>query len=171
MLLACTVAVVHAMKLWNGHVGFIDDDQEIVRKIIEQRPRRAACFATTQMARVVLDPGTVAHFLEHLDIVTGALFESLCFEHSVMALQVSQMFFKLALDVLQGCLEFLLWGDEVLGRIDLDLVAFTQNLSGQRLEFDNAVDSSSPELDAGTRTRRTPERYPAYRRERETCRA
>ncbi|MBA7674690.1 hypothetical protein ES703_82911 [subsurface metagenome] len=37
-LLAGAVTVEHAIKLGDGHVRFVDDQQEIIREVVQQRP-------------------------------------------------------------------------------------------------------------------------------------
>src|SRR5437899_9963594 len=66
--LARAIAVVHAMQLRHSLVRFVDEQQVIARKIIQQGRRWLAGQATGEMPRVVLDPMAVADRLNHLEI-------------------------------------------------------------------------------------------------------
>ena len=74
---ARAVTVIHAVKLRHGLVRFVDEHQVIARKIIEQRRRRLAGQAPREVARIVFDAMAVAHGLDHLQVVHGALVHSL----------------------------------------------------------------------------------------------
>ena len=58
------------------------------------------------------------------------------------------MLLQLVLDVGDGLLQLLLGGDEVLGRVHLDVRVFAQHLAGQRIDLGDALDVVAPELDA-----------------------
>ncbi len=72
-LLARAVAVEHAAHLWQRDVRLVDDQQVVVRQVVEQRPGRLASRALGQVARVVLDAGADARLAQHLEIEVGAL--------------------------------------------------------------------------------------------------
>ena len=55
---------------------------------------------------------------------------------------------QLGLDVLYRLLELLFRCHEVLGGVDFDLVALSQQLAGQRIDLHDAVYLVSPKLDA-----------------------
>ena len=59
-VLAGPVPQEHPPDLGNGDVGLVDEDEEILRKEVEQRVRRLARLSTREVARVVLDAGAVA---------------------------------------------------------------------------------------------------------------
>ena len=50
-------------------VRLVDEHQEVVGEVVEQRPGRAAGRAASEVARVVLDAGAVAGFAQRLDVV------------------------------------------------------------------------------------------------------
>ena len=58
------------------------------------------------------------------------------------------MLLQLGLDVLHGKLELLVGRDEVLGGVNLDVGALPQQLAGEGVELDDALDLVAPELDA-----------------------
>ena len=63
-------------------------------------------------------------------------------------LEEDQLLLQLGLDVLYRLLELLFRCHEVLGWVDLDLVALRQQLASQGIDLDDAVDLVSPKLDA-----------------------
>ena len=59
-------------------MGFIRNDKKILRKEINQRKGRAACFAQGKMTGIVLNAGTKAGFPHHFHIKIGAFRNTLC---------------------------------------------------------------------------------------------
>ncbi len=80
--LAGEVAVVHAAHLRHGDVRLVDEHQEVVREVVEQRPGRAALRAARQVPAVVLDAGAVARLAQRLEVVVRALLEPRRLERS-----------------------------------------------------------------------------------------
>ena len=76
-VLARHVAGIHAVELRDRLVRLIDDDQEVVREVVQQRVRRRAGPAAVQVPRVVLDAVAVADLAHHLDVVARALLQPL----------------------------------------------------------------------------------------------
>ena len=71
------VAPVHGAELRHRDVRLVEDDEEVVGKIVEQGRRRLTLFAPREVPAVVLDPVTESHLLEHLEVVHGSLLETL----------------------------------------------------------------------------------------------
>ena len=67
-LLTGPVSLIHRTELRHGHVALVDDQDGIVGHVIEQARRRLALGPPGQVARVVLDAGTVAELPDHLEI-------------------------------------------------------------------------------------------------------
>ena len=88
--LARAVALVHGAELRNGLVALVDDEQRVVRQIVEQARRRLARRAAGEIARVVLDARAVAHLFHHLHVEHGALLEPLRFEQLAGVAQLAQ---------------------------------------------------------------------------------
>ena len=61
-------------------MGFIDKEEIIGRKIIEQARRGISRLAHAEVARIVLDAFAGAHFLDHLQIIVCALLNPLQFQ-------------------------------------------------------------------------------------------
>ena len=76
----------------------VDDQQEVVREVVQQRPGRRAGRPQRQQAAVVLDAGTVADLAQHLQVVVGALLEPLRFQQLALVLEELELAFQLLFD-------------------------------------------------------------------------
>ena len=76
-LLARAVAGVHAADLRHGHVRLVDDDERVLRQVVDQGGRLLARLAPGEVARVVLDAVAVADLAQHLHVEERALLEPL----------------------------------------------------------------------------------------------
>ena len=92
------VTFVHAADLRYRHMALIDDAEHVLRKVIDQGKRRLARFSTVQMTRVVLDTVTKTHGLEHLEIIIGALLQTLCLEQLISRLELGHTLLALFTD-------------------------------------------------------------------------
>ena len=92
------VTFVHAANLRHRHMALIDDAEHVLREVIDQGKRRLARFSTVQMTRVVLDTVTKTHGLEHLEIIVGALLQTLCLEQLVGRLELGHTLLALFTD-------------------------------------------------------------------------
>ncbi len=81
-LLARAVAVVHAADLRHGDVALVDDDQRVLRQVVDQGRRGLARAVPGQVARVVLDAVAEAELAQHLHVEEGPLLEPLRLEQS-----------------------------------------------------------------------------------------
>ncbi len=84
VLLAAAVAVPHAVHLGDGGMAFVDEEQEVARKIIKQRRRGLARQPAGEVARVVFNAVAVAHGLDHFEIEAGALVDALRLYHAAL---------------------------------------------------------------------------------------
>ena len=147
-VLARAVAAVHAAHLRQRDVRLVDEEQEVVREVVEQRRRLLARLAPGQVHRVVLDAGAVAGLLQHLEVVHRALPKARRFEQLALGLELLQPLFQLLLDVADRRAQLVLGGDEVLGRVDVDFEPLDEELAGQGIDLDDALDLVAEELDA-----------------------
>ena len=74
--------------------------------------------ASGEVARVVLDPGAVAHLAQHLDVEQRPLLQPMGLEHAPVVPQHRQAPLELLLDRPDGLLDLLAGRDEELRRID-----------------------------------------------------
>ena len=129
-------------------MAFVDEDQCIVRDVLEQRRRRIAGSATGQVARVVLDACAGAGGLQHLDIEAGALLEPLGLQQAAGALEFGKATLQLLLDRLDCLVERRTGRHIVRVGVDLDGLQVTGLLAGQRIEFGDRLDLVAEQRDA-----------------------
>ena len=70
-------------------MGFVDKQQKIFRKIVEQRKRRRTRFTPGHDSRIVFDSLAKSRFAKHLDIIFRALLYALSFEQLALTLKLS----------------------------------------------------------------------------------
>ena len=83
-------------------MGFINDDQGIVRQVVIEGGRRLASVAARKITGIVLNAGAVAQFLNHLHIVTGALLQPLRLYLPILLPQFFQPQLQFGLDLING---------------------------------------------------------------------
>ena len=121
-LLARLVAVVHGLQLGAGDVAFIDHQQPVLGEVINQAFGRRAGRPAGQVAGVVFNAVAIAHLLEHLEVVGGALFQPLGLQQPALAVEQVEPVMQLATNFRDRPLQPLLGGHKVLGGIDVDRV-------------------------------------------------
>ncbi len=97
-LLARAVPGVLPAHLGHGDVGLVDHDQEVRRKVVEQRKGALPPAAAVEVRGVVLDPRAHAGLFEHLEVVFGARAQPLSFEELALRLEERQLFAEFDLD-------------------------------------------------------------------------
>ncbi len=132
--LARTVAGIHAADLRDGLMAFVDDDQRIVRQVVEQRRRRRARRAARQVPRVVLDPVAIADLPDHLEVEHRSLVQPLRLEQLALGFELPAIPLELLLDRLAGQLRPVTRRHEMRFRIDGNLVEPLDHLAGERIE-------------------------------------
>ena len=98
------ISLIHTADLRDGGVRFIDHDQKISRKKIDNRIRLGAGRTTGQMSGIIFDPIAEAHLLQHLQIVFGAHAQPLCFEKFVLPFKIDDSLFQFFADGSQGAI-------------------------------------------------------------------
>ena len=88
--LAAHIALKHGPNLGNGHMGFVDDEQEVIGEVVQQAVRGCAASAPVDVAGVVFDAVAEAHLLHHLKVILGAHAQALGFNQFVLGLQLLQ---------------------------------------------------------------------------------
>ena len=146
--LARAVAVVHAAKLANQHVAFVQKHQRVFGQVIGQRGRRLACGGPREVARVVLNAFAVADFAEHFQIKTGALLQPLRLHQLAHADQLFEAVGQLQLDQLHGLQNLLARGDVVAAGVDREARNFLADAAGERIEELQRFDFFIEQLDA-----------------------
>ena len=83
-------------------MAFIDDQQRVVRQIVEQTRRRLPRLPARQIARIVLDAGAVADLLHHFHVEHGALLEPLRLQQLAGVTQVRESHTQILADLVDG---------------------------------------------------------------------
>ena len=146
--LARLVAVVHRAYLRDGHVALVDDGEEVVGEVVQQALRRGARRAAGERARVVLDSVAVAELAHHLDVVLGALLQSLRLKELPLRRKELEPVRKLRLDARECRLELVLPHHELLRRRDDRGGHGDTALPGERIERADGVYLVAEELDS-----------------------
>ena len=110
--------MVHRLDLRNGLVRFVDEEQVILRHVIEQRGRRFARQAAGHVARIILDAVAISDGADHLDVEHGSLPHSLRLDEFALLLELRLPPRQLFQDGAEGALLLLGRHDVVRFRID-----------------------------------------------------
>ena len=145
-LLARAVALVHPADLRDRLVRLVDEDDEVVREVVDQRERMRAGWAPLEHTGVVLDPVAEAELLEHLDVVLGALPDPVRLEHPALRLELRDLLLELVADLVDGAVDGRLRGMySVAGQIArLSSFESTSPVSGSKCEI---CSTSSPNIE------------------------
>src|SRR6478735_5266474 len=110
--------------------------------------RLFAGLQSREVHRIVFDAGAESGFLHHLEIVVRALLQPLRFDQFALVAQLRQTVGQLDADIDDASAEFFGGRDIVTGGIDVDLEPIDKELTGERIDFDDALDLIAKELDA-----------------------
>ena len=147
-ILARAVAAVHGAHLRQRDVALVDKEQKVLRKIVQQRHRRAAGSAAADDARIVLDAGAVAKLLHHFNVIVRALADALRLEELALLLERFHARIALGADLADGALHFLVRRDVVRRGIDRHVAERADGRAGNDVDVRNAVDLVAEELHA-----------------------
>ena len=78
----------HAVQLRDGDVRLVDEEEEVLGEVVEQRWRRFAGKTAGEVARVVLDAVAVTDGLDHLEVETGSLVNALRLDETALRLEL-----------------------------------------------------------------------------------
>src|SRR6185436_4397113 len=147
-LLARAVAVEHAVDLRNRRVAFVDDAEEVLREVVEQRRGGLSRRAARQVARVVLDALAVADLAEQLEVVLRPGLQPLRLEQLPLPLQLLEALLELDLDRVERGVDLVLRHDEMLRRVYYKIIIFKKCNTRDRVDFADAGHVVAVELDA-----------------------
>ncbi len=128
-------------------MGFIDNQQEVGRKEIDDGGRTRTGRTLGDVARVILDAGAEAHLLHHLQIVFRAHLDALGLEQLAFLLEPRDAIAQFLADGEDGAFKFLGRGDELFSGINGDGVVLLQRITKQRIEARDAIDLVPEEFD------------------------
>ena len=142
------IAFEHRADLWDGHVGLVDDEQEVVREVVQQRVRRGAGTAPVDVTRIVFHARARPDFLEHLQVEGRAHAQALFLEEFVLASEPREPIIKLFFDGGDRLLHAFLAGHVVRGREQVGVVNLVDHVAGEGVQDRQGVDLVAEHLDA-----------------------
>ena len=116
-------------------MAFVDHQQEILWKIIQQGKGRLAWGAAVKIPGIVLDALAVADLLHHFHIVAGPLFQPLGFHQPVRSLQLRHPGFHIFFNLLEGRLHLFPAGGIMAGRENGHVGPVHQHLAGKHFHL------------------------------------
>ena len=111
-------------------MAFINQQNKILREVIQQRVGRFTRRAAVHMPGVVLNSLAVADFLQHFQVKIGALLQPLRLQQAIIGFQHGQPFSQLLADFPQRALHCGVAGDVMAVGINADVGQAVQNLAG-----------------------------------------
>ncbi len=138
------VAAVHGPDLRDGDMALVDNHQKILREVVQQAERTGSGQSAVEVARVVLDAGTVAQLFDHFEVVFDALFEPLGVLHLAALDEEVVLGREVVLDLDDGRVDAVAGGDEDVGRVDRDAVELREPLAGERVDGVDLFDRVAP---------------------------
>ena len=146
--LARHVALEHRADLGDGHVRLVDDQQEVVREVVQEGVRRRAGSAPIDVTRVVFHARARPDFLEHLQVEGGAHAQALLLEELVLAAEPREAIVELVLNRSDRLLHALLAGDVVRGGEQVGVVDFGDDVARERVQNREGINLVAKHLDA-----------------------
>ena len=146
--LARHVAFEHPTDLRNSDVRFVDDQQEILGEVVQQRRGSGAGLPPIYVPGVVLDAGAESDLAHHLDVVVGPHPQALGLQQLALSFQFGQPLLEFGLDRRDGLGHPLRAGDVVGGREDPQRIDLADHVAGQRVQVVKRFDLVAEVLDA-----------------------
>ena len=127
-------------------MALINEQHKILRKIIQQGVGGGTHRAALDHPGIVLNAGTVAQLLHHLNVVHGALLDALGLDELVFPLEEGHPLLHLFVDILDGGVHLLLGGDVVGSGPDGDVVQPPDGGARHHVDLAEPVDLVPEEL-------------------------
>ena len=128
-------------------MALIHHQQPVIGEVVDQAFRRGTCRPTGEVAGVVLHPVAIAHLVEHLEVVGGALLQALGLQKPALAIEQIQPLPKLPANGLDRIGQPLLGGHKVLGRVDVDAFKALEDLAGGGVHVANRLHLIAKQFD------------------------
>ena len=125
----------------------VDEDDEVVGEVVDQRERVRARRAALEDARVVLDAAREAELLQHLHVVLRPLPDAVRLEHPVLGLELRHLLLELGADVVDRTVDRRLRRHVLGGGPDDEVVEPRVDLPGERVEVRDLLDVVAEERD------------------------
>ena len=142
-----TVSPIHCTDLGYAHVAFVDNDQEIIRKEIEQTIGAGTGSTAVEITGVILNSGTMSQFPDHLHIVSYSLIQSLGLVFFADRFEESYLLGQIILYFMNSAESSLFGSHEQVGRINLIGVKWRDSDSCDGVYLFDTVNLISPEGD------------------------
>src|SRR5436305_1780068 len=121
------------MKLRNRLMAFVNEEEKVLREVVEQGERRRPRRSPIEMTGVVLDAVAVADLAHHLDVVPGALLQPLRLHELTPIPEPLEPLLQLGLDAGDRDLHPVPARHEVTGRKDEISIDRLDDLPGRRV--------------------------------------
>ena len=121
-------------------MAFVDDEQEVVGKVIDEARGRLAWCAPGEMARVVFDPRAIAQGSNIGDVFVGAFFDSLAFGKLFFDSELFHALDEFGFDRHEGLLAHGIGGDVVARWENRKFVDLGVDATTQRVDFFDRFD-------------------------------
>ena len=138
--LAGTVAVGHSVNLRERDVRFVDEDEKIFRKKINETPRSLFRRAPAEVHGIIFDAEAKTRFAQHFEIVFRAHANALRFEQFSLALKFRDLRFELGADFHDCRFDAILRRNVLIRRIQIEFFQTRSRASRQRIEPANGFD-------------------------------
>src|SRR5690625_2062221 len=129
-------------------MGFVDDQQEVLREVVEQGRRCRPGPSPVDVPGIVLDARAEPDLTHHLDVVAGAHPQPLRLQQLALTFQFGEARGELLLDGGDRLRHPLRSGDIVGGREDPQRIDLLDDLTGERMQVVELLDLVAEELDA-----------------------
>ena len=126
----------------------VDEKQEIVGEVVDQRIGARPGLQPGQMPRVVLNPTAIPHFLDHLQVVHRPGLQPLGFQQFGLGAQLGQPRIQLGSDPFDGPGDSVGRHHIVLRRIHEHLTLYCQNITRDGVDVADLLNLIAEELDA-----------------------
>ena len=127
---------------------FVDEEDEVLGKVVQQRERRLPRRAAVEVAGIVFDAGAVADLAQHFDVVARALFKALRFKQFSLGLEFVQTIVEVIFNVLDAAFQFVARGGIVGGGKDHHVGEVAEHVAGDDLHLGDALDLVAEQFDA-----------------------
>src|SRR5262249_48828349 len=144
-------AVIHTTYLRDGLVRLVDEQQIILRDVVQQRGWGFAWQASAEMAGIILDSMAVTDGAHHFNVEKRALRHALRFDELALLFQLLLPPFEFFLNRDDGTLTLVLRHHVMRARIDRDtceILLTRSDFAGQRINLAKLVNLIAPHLQA-----------------------
>ncbi len=129
-------------------MALVNDDQEVVREVVQQTEWPCPGQPPVEVARVVLDPGAITQLFDHFEVVLDPLLEPLGVLLFAALHKEIVLGGEVVLDLDHGRVDPVAGGDEDIGGIDGHAIELREPLAGHGVDGMDLFDGVAPLHDA-----------------------